>query len=654
MDGAALTASRAGRQGWVAWAPAGAAVLLMALFALLFWVSRPAEVPGAFRISEATVQRLAAQGGVPQSVGLPHILDDEPREWWGRVSYDIPWPAALRYASREQRQIGLLMPRVGMRYRVLLNGHEIQNMGWYAPPEQTINATWQPHLVRLPASLLAPEALDNHLQVQVEARVLERSGLWPVLIGDYNSLAQRHTTLYAWQVIGTWMMLMTALIMALVSMALWRVMRERLFLLMIAASLAHGLRLALSVLSEPGMSYELYFLLHRVSFTAYIGFVVLIFEDLFGLKLRLTRALGHVLLIVGPLWMLTTLLTLDYDLYRVWAAWLAITGTVCVGQLLHSSRGGRDMNPNQRLVAVAAGFTLLTGIRDFLVVQLNFPGDADLRWTSLGSLVLMAALGWVLIRRSTGSVEEARRLNAELAQRVADSERELRLAFDQLRQAERQRTIDSERRRLMRDMHDGLGSQLVQTLNLVRSSGAAVDAQAVTQLLGHALDELRLTLDSLEPMDGDLATVLGTVRQRIAPALEGAGIDLEWRVLEVSPLPVLDAQGVMHLFRCVQEVFANVVKHARAHRVSVSTGEDEGRVWLSIADDGVGLPGDLAPRVGAGFDAPQDSVVPLPRRGRGLDNIRMRAEMLGASVLFLRRERGTEVRLLFGLDRHPA
>jgi signal transduction histidine kinase len=206
-----------------------------------------------------------------------------------------------------------------------------------------------------------------------------------------------------------------------------------------------------------------------------------------------------------------------------------------------------------------------------------------------------------------------------------------------LRQIEQQRAVEGERRRLMRDMHDGLGSQLVQTMNMVRSRQTALDPRSVESMIHHALEELRLTLDSLEPMEGDLPTILGTLRQRVAPALVAAGIELDWQVQEVPPLEGLDSRGVMHLFRCVQEVFANVAKHARASKVTVRTWFQDSTVHLAVEDNGVGFPENPDPK----------------HKGRGLGHLRVRASALGAQVRFYNAQPGAGVAFAFPLPQGP-
>jgi signal transduction histidine kinase len=246
-------------------------------------------------------------------------------------------------------------------------------------------------------------------------------------------------------------------------------------------------------------------------------------------------------------------------------------------------------------------------------------------WILLLSLGLVALLSVFLrlLRRSNRSIEEVRRLNATQADRIAAREAELLSAFEQLKKADQQRLLEGERRRMMRDMHDGLGSQLVQTLNLVRNARGELQAGQVAAMVQQALEELRLMLDSLEPMDGDLPAILGTLRLRVGPSLEAAGIELDWQVEETAPIADLDSRGVMHLFRCVQEILANVVKHSRASRVRVRTSEDvAGHVFLVIEDDGRGAPPAVTSSHGTQL------------AGRGLNNIRNRAAQIGAAVRF--------------------
>ena len=182
------------------------------------------------------------------------------------------------------------------------------------------------------------------------------------------------------------------------------------------------------------------------------------------------------------------------------------------------------------------------------------------------------AIAILLIRRFTHVMEQHEKLNAELAQRVASREQELTVSYERLRQVDQQRTTAEERQRLMRDMHDGLGSHLMSTLALAKLG--KLTNQQMQDVLTDCIDELKITIDSLEPVESDLLVVLGNLRYRIEPRLNAAGIELEWAVSDIPPLAWLDAENVRNVLRIVQEAFTNTLKHAAATRITLSTAID--------------------------------------------------------------------------------
>jgi signal transduction histidine kinase len=607
-------------------------MLLLVLISGLVWVSRTSPVSGAYSIRQAEVEHQQAGVPVRSAVALPHVWDDQAPRWAGEARYRLEWPADLVYRTDRSRDLALLLPRVGARYRVWLNGQEVADRFWDF--EGFADTSLVPQIVYLPHAWLAEEARNNRLEIEVRGQPLRKSGLSLVQVGNANALKQRYDQLMWWQVYATWMVASVSLMLGLMSLLLWLNTRERLFGLLAAATFAWTVRLGLTPLETPPMSFEVWYYLQKLSFTAYCGFLFLFMWDLFEYRQGPIRSFVHGLLFLGPVWLAVTVYINSYTMYQVWMAIITLTSVVALVKLFHRARWGLDAN--QRLMVVFGAATMATGVRDFAVVNMGVPGDADIRWMTVGSLMLMYALGWVLVRRVSSAMEQVKLLNAELSRKVGEREDELQRLFEQLRLVESQRVLEAERRRLTRDMHDGLGSQLVQALNVVRGSGEQVDSSAVAAMLNHALEDLRMTLDSLEPMEGDLTTILGTLRQRIAPALQAARVELDWQVQEVPPVPGLEARGVLHVFRCLQEVFANVLKHAQAQRVTVSTRDLGGQVELCVRDDGVGL-GQLDRMRAAGG-------------GRGMGNIRLRAAELGVAVSFEDARPGTCVRFLFPLQ----
>lgn len=607
-----------------------ATVLVVGMLGVLALVTRVGQMPGAQVISRAELLSADATGS--QTVALPHVWHNERRDWSGLATYRLHVPPTL-VSAPPATGLGLLLPRVGVRYRVLFNGQEVAAECWRRGPGYC-DAGTHAHFVSLPTALLSPAWADNRIDIELQGQPLRISGLSPVWVGPRDTLNQRYRWLSWWQVDLTWMVTASAFMMGLLSLLIWVRTAERLFGLLGGGLLVLTVRLWLSTpVFVPG-PFALWDYVHKLSFTWYCGFVYLFMSELFDFRQGIVRRLVVAMMALGPFWLAALEWTSNYQLYRLWTGVIVL---VCVAALLaviHRARWG--MNVNQRMMVVVGLAVMVTGLRDFLVVQMGLPGDVDIRWMTPGSLVLMFAMGWVLVRRTAVALEQVARHNTELARKVREREEELHAVFDRLQSVESQRVLEAERRRLTRDMHDGLGSQLVQTLNMVRSSGQRIESAAVASMLHHALEELRLTLDSLEPMDGDLPTILGTLRQRVGPALQAAGIELAWQVEEVPAVPGLEARGVMHLFRCLQEVFANVVKHAQATRVTVRTWEEGGRIGLSVADNGVGL-----------GTVPDDLV---QGRGRGIGNIRLRAAEIGATVRFSSAHPGTCVSFVF--DRH--
>ncbi len=193
---------------------------------------------------------------------------------------------------------------------------------------------------------------------------------------------------------------------------------------------------------------------------------------------------------------------------------------------------------------------------------------------------------------------------------MAQKHAELEGNFRRLQDMQRRTAVAEERRRLMSEMHDGIGSQLIATLDLVER-GAAPKAETATELR-ECLDSLRLTVGSLEPTENDLLTVLGNVRYRLEGRLKRQGIALEWQVQDVPELASLTPQNVLHILRILQEAFTNILKHAHAKTIKVETARTDKHVQVVVADDEDGFT--------------------RGREGRGLLNMRRRAAALGAKL----------------------
>jgi two-component system NarL family sensor kinase len=164
-----------------------------------------------------------------------------------------------------------------------------------------------------------------------------------------------------------------------------------------------------------------------------------------------------------------------------------------------------------------------------------------------------------------------------------------------------------ERKRLCRDLHDGLGPSLATAsmrLDLVRSLMETDPAAASTQLaqvhtdvLGAIADVRRLIYNLRPPaLDGvSLPAALGTLATRFE---EASRQRLRIRVELAAPLPPLVPSMELAAFLIASEAMTNVARHARAGTCSVQVVVVGRCLHLRVQDDGVGIPPDHRPGLG--------------------------------------------------------
>jgi signal transduction histidine kinase len=233
--------------------------------------------------------------------------------------------------------------------------------------------------------------------------------------------------------------------------------------------------------------------------------------------------------------------------------------------------------------------------------------------------LMLASFGSTLVIRFVGALRSAETLNRELEGRVEEKHRALKQSYEARRALERDKGVAEERERLVREMHDGLGGQLVSLLSLVETSGGA--DPRVADAVRAALDDMRLVIHSLDPALQTLAGALGAARARFEPALARSGLALEWEAGELPRTPWLSSSDYLQVLRIVQEALVNAVRHAGASRVVVRSaagpGED-GRagIWIEVRDDGRGL----------------DPAAPPGPGSRGLRHMRERAARLAGTL----------------------
>ena len=280
-----------------------------------------------------------------------------------------------------------------------------------------------------------------------------------------------------------------------------------------------------------------------------------------------------------------------------------------------------------RVIAAALGVTILAGAHDLGLLAQRFDHEG-IYWLPYCGLLLFGSFLFAVQRRYVHAINAYDSLSSSLAQRLHERELELQAKHARLLELERAQTLSAERHRLMHDMHDGLGSALTTSLAMLEQ-GNAQSAELKRALLLESVDDLRAVIDSLEPLDGDLISVLATLRFRLGRRLELAGIELEWDMQDLPSLTWLGPPQALQLMRIVQEVLTNVLRHARARRMQISAHRNGLHIEVLIADNG------------CGFDTAKMST------GRGLRHLPQRAASLNGSLIVESQPgSGTTVRLL--------
>jgi signal transduction histidine kinase len=195
---------------------------------------------------------------------------------------------------------------------------------------------------------------------------------------------------------------------------------------------------------------------------------------------------------------------------------------------------------------------------------------------------------------------------------------------------------DEERRRIARELHDGLGQDLAAAkmmLGALNQPQQSLDAknQAMSEanlMLDHAIKQVRTISHLLHPPLLDEMGLLSALRWYTEGFERRSGIETKLEVPD--EFPRLGAEVETAIFKITQESLTNVFRHASAQKATVRLEEHAGRVSVSIIDDGKGVSEDLvALRPGS--------------YGIGIIGIKQRVQDHGGRLVLRCTKPGTEV-----------
>ena len=539
---------------------------------------------------------------------------------WYRLDYRIADPGAAVYA--------IYLPRVSMNGAVYVNGLLIGSGGSFNEP---VARNWnRPLYFLIPPGLLKEGT--NRVHIRVRGYPDLDGGLTAPVIDADSALSGEYESELFWRIILAQTTSLLIVAVGIFMLMLWiRRRQDAAFGYFGFASLLWAFYTADLYVRDIPVPTFYWELAIRSAFHGFALLLALFATDYAAGSARWWRWLRTLfwgMMVLVPVTFFLGGPGALFVLSNFWhvATFLAVSGASIAALVVAWRRRSWEA-----LILIVIGFLTIAFALHDVLMKGGWIADDRVNLLMYAAPPLFLGIGWLLTDRFIRTLAEVETLNRELEARVAEKSAALEANYSRLAQAEKLHALAEERQRLMRDMHDGVGGQLITALAALE--GGRTAPAAVAQIVRECIDDLRLVIDSMEPIDDDLLALLGSLRYRLEPRLKAAGVRLVWQVRELPPLPNLTPRNVLHILRVLQEALTNVLKHAGATLITVSTLIDAvaGKALIAVVDDGRGFG--------------QATGNEIQSRGRGIGNMRRRAEAVGGTLDVDSGPQGTRITL---------
>lgn len=295
---------------------------------------------------------------------------------------------------------------------------------------------------------------------------------------------------------------------------------------------------------------------------------------------------------------------------QVLSTWLVVLALWSVGYVVwYIRRTWVDRNTagqaDRLVICGAMTLALIAGFCELL--DLSPSGDFYVASsvTQYTSLLFGMAFIFIVANRFRTASELSRDLTLHLALRVAQREKELAISYGEMEQLAREQSSTAERVRILRDLHDGVGSHISIAIRQLESGQSRPGE--VLQTLRDSLDQLKLSIDAMNLPPGDINALLANIRYRLEPRFLACNIPWHWNVNLLEPVGRLDASAMRQLQFMLFEALSNVLQHAQASALQIAAtplSSDGKGVLLQIIDNGLGF--DLSRVQRRGLQSMQD------------------------------------------------
>ena len=548
-----------------------------------------------------------------RQVALPYHLDREQ----GTRAASATFEMHFRTPEPVDKPYGMYLARVGNRAEIWLNDNLLAQLGDIRQ-ENTADYSKGPQYVSIPARLLQT---DNVIRIRLRADGGRRGGLSSLVVGPDDEVLPLFEQADRWRMSASLVVAVISMLLGTLALVLWATQfeagtgpteRDSIYLSAGVAEFCWALRVGDIAIEHPPLPWPAWGVVMTAAFAGWICCMALFAHHAAGWHRHPTMVWMRIALVTlfGSSILASSL---AYTLHQPWllTAWLGCANlcfVVYTGAYLVAAL--RTPATARLLIGLAGALNVAVGVRDWVAIRIS--GDyTQSTWIRYSSVLFGLALGYIVITRFRAASAQAHDLMANLASRVSEKEQELSLSYARLDELGREQARAAERTRILRDMHDGVGSHLSSAIRQLESGRA--DREQVLQTLRDSLDQLKLSIDAMHLPPGDVTALLANLRYRLEPRFAALDVQLQWHVDDLAPVRGFDGAAMRHLQFMVFEALSNVLQHARARVLRIEAFASGSGAVLRIIDDG------------CGFDAGR------PRR-QGLASMHERASAIGARL----------------------
>jgi signal transduction histidine kinase len=540
------------------------------------------------------------------------------REGWYRIKITLDDKPAAR--------IGLFLRRLNMNAELYLNGSLIQSGGQFSEP---VARNWNYPMYAEPPRALW-RAGDNWIHIRHIS--YEAYGfLSPLYVGPAAQLRKQYETVYAMQIRVAQFLFPVTLATAFFIFSIWlRRRKDTVYFWFATAVAAWSIYIINMFLRQLVISTKLWEWIAHLSIELWVVAFFVFSYRFVGLSLgRLSWALPAYTLMAAVTYAVGDLAQLNNSSAFFHAVSLMIGFALVVRLVVHWVRAKAPST-----VPLTGGLIVLlaTGVHDWMFQTglTSITGTLSLHLHYYCAPLVFVFIAWHLTARYSTAVDDLEDLNLHLAERISDAEVELTDRYDQIKAMEQREAVLHERERIARDIHDTIGgrfSSAIMMTDLIKQQKQVESRlELLREVLADGLTEVRHLVTAMVGDISNTADLIYYVSDKASATLGSVDINLRSTFdLADSPSTTSNLQA-LSIAKVFQEATNNIIKHSKAGSATLTASDKDGRLTISLADSGVGLPEDHVSEQREGDDAKDAKTY-------GIAGMSIRCDEIGATLV---------------------